>query len=70
MKGQDHNLRDRDFLLVDGNGKQLTMVNYPKMALINTQVNAGDELTLTAPNMSDLTFTPPKPDGNNNRTCK
>lgn len=70
VKGENHNIRDRDFLLVDGNGKQLNMVNYPKMALIQTQVKSGDELTLSAPNMPDFTFTPPKLDANNKRTCK
>lgn len=56
--------------MVDSNGKQLTMVNFPKMALINVTMGERERLILSAPEMPDLTLTCPKSNGLNNRTCK
>jgi len=70
LKCHHSNIRDRDFMVVDDTGRQVTMVKYHRMALIKLEVLEGDKVTATAPDMPALTFTYPQPDGTNERLCK
>ncbi|CAL8082895.1 unnamed protein product [Orchesella dallaii] len=70
LKCHNANIRDRDFMVVDENGRQVTMVKFPTMALIKMEVGEGDIITLSAPDMPSFTFTFPKPDGTNERVCR
>lgn len=65
----DTNIRDRDFLLVDKDGKRLNMVNFPKMAWVKVEIEGSDVLVLSAPDMATFRLTRPEPNGKNLRTC-
>ncbi|ODM96331.1 Mitochondrial amidoxime-reducing component 1 [Orchesella cincta] len=70
LKCHNANIRDRDFMIANEIGRHVTMDKYPKMALIKVEVNEGDSITVSAPDMPSLTFTPPKLDGTNERLCR
>lgn len=54
-------------MVVDDKGKNVTMTENPRMALIKVEINDDNTLTVTAPDMPPLTFTYPEPDGTNER---
>lgn len=68
--GEHANIRDRDFLVVNETGRQVTMEKFPRMALIHVSMNKDNSVTVTAPEMPPLTFTYPQPDGENERLCR
>lgn len=47
---------DRHWMVVDAQGHFLTQRQLPKMALIATRIDAGGVLTLSAPDMPDITL--------------
>ncbi|MBM4002308.1 MAG: MOSC domain-containing protein [Planctomycetes bacterium] len=50
-------IHDRLFMLVDWQGQFLTQREYPKLALVQPTI-AGDSIALSAPGLSDISFTP------------
>lgn len=52
---EDGYLRDRIFMIAKTNGEFVTGRGYPKIVLIQPSVH-GEEMTLSAPGMMDLTF--------------
>jgi uncharacterized protein len=52
---------DRRWMVVDKAGDPVTAREHPRMVLISPQADAGEYLTLTSPDLADLTI--PVPDG-------
>ncbi len=67
ITGEHANIKDRDFMVVDDKGKNVTMTENATMALIKVEINDDSTLTVTAPDMPPLTFTYPQPDGTNEK---
>ncbi|ODM93203.1 Mitochondrial amidoxime-reducing component 1 [Orchesella cincta] len=70
LKSTETTIMDRKFMVVDETRKQVTMVKFPRMSLIKPEIGERGKMTLSAPDMPSITFTVPKPDGNNERVCR
>jgi uncharacterized protein len=53
---------DRRWMVVDAAGDSVTARAHPRMVLIGPQVNGGDYITLTSPDLGDLTVPVPSGD--------
>jgi uncharacterized protein len=53
---------DRRWMVVDAAGDPVTARDHPRMVLIGPQVNGGDYITLTSPDLADLTVPVPSGD--------
>jgi hypothetical protein len=50
---------DRRWMVVDGGGDQVTARDYPRLVLVTPQLNGGDHITLTGPDLPDVTVPVP-----------
>src|SRR5579872_3735120 len=53
---------DRRWMIVDGGGDLVTAREYPRLVLVTPRLNGGDSITLTSPDLPDLSVPVPSGD--------